>query len=210
MSLHYTRARVDRASLETTGPIRFVAASEGRQADGIDLRMAGAQLDRYRGNPVVLYGHRYWSRDDLPIGRAVGVTVEGERLLIDVEFDQADLFAVEVERKLRAGYMNAVSIGFTVTEWENENDNYWRGGVATGWELHELSVVPVPMDATAVVESGRGLTAEDITAAVRAALTPPPTTAPNPDLEGPARADLDPSAVRNLLAAFTPEEGNNE
>lgn len=151
----YTRAFIDRARAKSGEPLRFVAATEGRKADGIDLRMTGARLERFRANPVVLYGHRYFERDSLPIGKATSVDVEHGALVTEVEFDQGDEFARNVERKYREGFLNAVSIGFNVLEWESPNDDYYRGGVATGWELVEVSAVPVPMDPSAVVESGR-------------------------------------------------------
>lgn len=156
----YVRGHVDRAGLGENGPIRFVAANEGLQKDGIDLVMAGVQLDRYRANPVFGYGHRYWTREDLPIGKGDSVTVKGKQLLIDVTFDQGDPFAVEVERKYRSGYLNAVSIGFDVWKWKDGKGNYWSGGIAEEWELTELSSVPVPMDAEAVVAGGRAMRGE--------------------------------------------------
>lgn len=155
MDMGFTRAALDRAATEEGGPLRFVAATEGVQADMIDLRMSGAKLDRYRANPVFLYGHQTYGRDSLPIGRATDVHVDGTRLMIDVEFDRGDEFAARVERKYRDGFMNAVSIGFDVHAWENGVGSYWKGGVAEKWELTELSAVPVPMDAAAVVEGGR-------------------------------------------------------
>jgi HK97 family phage prohead protease len=206
VSKGFFRAHVDRASLgNQDGPITFVAATEGRKADGIDLRVAGASLERYRANPVVLYGHRHSTREDLPIGRAVRAVVEDGRILVDVEFDQGDPFAVDVERKIRAGYLNACSIGFAVTEWDGDR----RSGVAAAWELHELSIVPVPMDDQAVAVAGRELTPDDLVELIRSALArvaPPPVP---PEPEPPAPAGLDQSAARALLAAFTPEEGNN-
>lgn len=168
MTMGYTRAVIDRAATEAAGeagPIRFVAATEGVKDDNIDLRMSGAQLDRYKANPIVLYGHRYYSRDDLPIGRATDVKVDGSRLLMDVMFDTEDEFASQVERKYRGGFLNAVSIGFDVWAWEDGKGSYWMGGVAEKWELLELSAVPLPMDSAAVVESGRSA------GAVRAALS---------------------------------------
>lgn len=153
--MHYTRAYVDRDATTDDGPIRFIAATEGRKADNIDLRMTGARLDRFRSNPVVGYGHRYWTREDLPIGRGTHASVEDGKLLIDVEFDQDDDFAQRIERKYRSGFMNAVSIGFDVIRWEGGKGSYWGGGVAEEWEPYELSAVPVPMDGSAVVESGR-------------------------------------------------------
>lgn len=159
--MHYSRAYVDRETAAEAGPIRFVAATEGRKGDNIDLRMTGARLERFRSNPVFGYGHRYYGRQDLPIGRAVRTEVEGARLMIDVEFDQGDEFAREVERKYRDGFMNAVSIGFDVSRWEGNAGSYWSGGVAEEWELHELSAVPIPMDDQAVVQSGRSGLVDD-------------------------------------------------
>lgn len=153
--MHYSRAYVDREATEAGKPITFVAATEGRKADNIDLRMSGARLDRFRSNPVFGYGHRYYGRQDLPIGRAISTEIDGSLLRIAVEFDQGDEFAREVERKYRDGYMNAVSIGFDVAKWEGNNGSYWSGGVAEEWELNELSAVPIPMDGDAIVTGGR-------------------------------------------------------
>lgn len=152
----HARALVDRAATREGGPLRVVAATEGIKQDGIDLRMSGAQLERFRSNPVVGFGHAYYGRGDLPIGRASNIQVDGARLVMDVEFDQGDDFARTVERKYRDGYLSAFSIGFDVTRWADGGD-YWRGGAAEEWELLELSSVPVPLDAGAVVESGRAL-----------------------------------------------------
>lgn len=163
MTIHRALGFVDRSVLTDDSPLRVVMASEGRQADKIDLRMSGADLARFRGNPVLGYGHSYWGRTNLPIGRVKPDTllIADRQLSGDLEFDQEDPFAREVERKMRAGYINAVSIGFDVTQWESAEDSYWRGGVATKWELSELSVVPVPMDANALVTSGRSLDVTD-------------------------------------------------
>lgn len=133
-------------------PLRIVAANEGRLADGIDLRMERADLTRYLANPIIGYGHDYWGRDQLPIGRAAATVIDGAQLLIEPEFDQDDEFAVAVERKLRAGYLNAVSIGFDVHDVDEL-------GVPGRWEMFETSVVPIPMDAAALVaaRADRGL-----------------------------------------------------
>lgn len=222
MTIHRAYGHVDRAALREGAPLRVVMASEGRQADGIDLRMSGAQLDRFRGNPVLGYGHSYWGRANLPIGRVVpdSISIDGDRISGDLEFDAADEFARVVERKMRDGYLNAVSIGFEVLEWESENDNYWRGGVATKWELSELSVVPVPMDASALVTSGRSALDDPalvdvisrctdqefdrLLARLRTlagALTP---TTPDRErtLPPPPAVGINQDAARDLLAAF--------
>jgi HK97 family phage prohead protease len=222
MTMHRALGFVDRAGLTDDSPLRVVMASEGRKADKIDLRMAGADLARFKGNPVLGYGHSYWGRTNLPIGRVTpeSLTIEGTQLSGALEFDQGDEFAREVERKMRAGFLNAVSIGFDVTQWESAEDSYWRGGVATKWELSELSVVPVPMDAAALVSSGRELSDDELAelvrrfeATIRQGRGPLWLPAGNEieihphrdDPEPPAQG-VDQDAARSLLAAFAPKE----
>ncbi|MGW2591962.1 hypothetical protein ACWCXC_17085 [Streptomyces sp. NPDC001515] len=156
MTRHYLRGYVLRADNDEAadgadpGPLRIVAATAGRKGDGLNLTMDGADLGRFQSNPVVGYGHNYWGRDSLPIGRSEETWIDGDRLLMDVRFDQEDEFARTVERKYRGGYLNAFSIGFDV--WNIDD-----AGVPEGWELFEVSAVPLPMDPNAVVESGREL-----------------------------------------------------
>lgn len=225
MTIHRAYGHVDRAALREGAPLRVVMASEGRKADNIDLRMSGADLARFRANPVLGYGHSYWGRTNLPIGRVDpdSLTIDSTQLHGELAFDASDEFAVEVERKLRDGFLNAVSIGFDVLQWESAEDNYWRGGVATKWELTELSVVPVPMDAAAVVTSGRGLADPELIGALRGfseeefarlvvrlqalqnvAAGRGPLVDPE-DPPSPPAPGVTEDAARALLAAFTEE-----
>jgi HK97 family phage prohead protease len=217
MTFHRAFGFVDRSALTDDSPLRVVMASEGRMADGIDLRMSGARLERYRGNPVLGYGHRYFGRDNLPIGRVNpdSLAVEGQRMVGDLDFDQGDPFAREVERKMRSGYLNAVSIGFEVTDWEAGSR-----GIASGWELSETSVVPVPMDAAALVTSGRANDDPDdvdfwgpvirylIDESARRGLAVPHLgeafRPPTKDTPAPPAPEVDPQAARSLLAALAP------
>ncbi|WP_033818889.1 hypothetical protein [Kitasatospora sp. MBT63] len=139
------------ADAKPDGPVPFVLATEGRKADGLDLRMNTLDLARYQANPVLGYGHSYWGRDGLPIGRVDNARPDGDRLLGDLVFDPDDDFAVRVERKVRAGFLNAVSVGF-------DAHDIGRDGVPARWELFETSVVPLPMDPDAVMDAeGRAL-----------------------------------------------------
>ncbi|NUT96735.1 MAG: hypothetical protein HOY78_32410 [Saccharothrix sp.] len=131
-----------------TGPVPFVLATEGRKADGLDLRMDTLDLERYRSNPVLMYGHDYWGREGLPIGRVDDARAEDGRLLGNLVFDRADDFAATVERKIRGRFLNAVSVGFDAHDIGDD-------GVPARWELFETSVVPLPMDPDAVADDGR-------------------------------------------------------
>lgn len=149
MMRQYLRGFVVRdESTAADAPLRVVAATEGRKADGIDLRMSNVDLVRYESNPLLMYGHEYWGRDALPIGHVEDIEIDGPRMLESLMFDQDDAFAVTVERKMRNRHMNAVSIGFDAHDIGDD-------GVPARWEMFETSVVPLPMDADAVVESGR-------------------------------------------------------
>lgn len=144
----YLRARVvrddDDDKTGEDGPLRIIAATGGRKADGLNLAMDRADLDRFESNPVVMYGHDYNGRDSLPIGRADETWIEDDQLRMDITFDRDDEFAATVERKYRAGMMNTFSIGFDAYDID-------EAGVPARWELHEVSAVPIPMDASAVV-----------------------------------------------------------
>lgn len=153
MKTEFLRGFVERAVDGTVGgeagdPIWFVATTEGRKADGLDLQMDALRLERFMGNPVIGYGHNYWGRDSLPIGRGVDVEVKSPALRIHVAFDQKDAFATTVEQKVRDGYLNAMSVGFDA--WDIDEN-----GVPAAWELFESSVVPIPMDPDALAEAGR-------------------------------------------------------
>jgi len=145
----YVQRDEDTAEDSGDKPLRIVAATEGLKGDGLNLKMSGVDLARFLHNPVVGYGHSYWGRDGLPIGRSEKTWVDGEKLMMDVVFDKDDPFAVTVDRKYRGGYLNAFSIGFDVLDFDQ------KSGDVEGWELFEVSSVPLPMDADAVVDDGR-------------------------------------------------------
>lgn len=128
----------------TTGPLRFVAATSGVKGDGISLRMAGANLDRFSKSPVILWAHDY---NSVPIGRATA-WVDGDSLMADIEFDQNDSFARKIEKKYRDGFLSAVSVGFDFNRID-------RDGTVNDWQLLEISAVPVPMDPDALLARQR-------------------------------------------------------
>jgi len=134
----YMRALLEAVEGEEqeSGPIRFVASTGGVKRDGKDLRAESWRLANYRSNPVFLWAHDYMGHN-LPIGRA-DVTVDGERLIASVVFDQEDEFARRVERKYRRGFLNAVSVGWGETDG--------------GYDLLDISAVPVPGDPDALME----------------------------------------------------------
>lgn len=144
-------------SVTPDGIHTFIASSEGVKRDGLDIRMDGIKYDNYMRNPVVLWAHDYRGQR-LPIGRVEALELDGngKKMRAHVQFDMADPFAAEVDRKYRDRYLSAVSVGWDTVEQE--------GNIITKAELLDLSAVPVPGDADALIERQRAYYAEELAA----------------------------------------------
>lgn len=105
-------------------------------------------LDNYKKNPVLLYAHDY---SQLPIGRT-NPYMDGGKLKFDVEFVPKEIypFAGTVEAMVELGFLNAVSVGFKPLDMD--------GTRIKRSELLELSIVPIPANAEALIErKGMGM-----------------------------------------------------
>lgn len=120
-------------------------ASVDRERDTIAVE--GWRLENYRRNPVVLWAHSY---RDLPVGRAVEVSVADGRLTSVAEFPTREVnpFADTVYQMLRSGYLRATSVGFAPVKWVYNQER--RGVDFLEQELLEYSVVPVPANPEAL------------------------------------------------------------
>ena len=99
-------------------------------------------LENYKKNPVLLYAHDY---AQLPIGRT-NPYMDGGKLKFDVEFVPKEIypFAGTVEAMVELGFLNAVSVGFKPLDMD--------GTRIKRSELLELSIVPIPANAEALIE----------------------------------------------------------
>jgi HK97 family phage prohead protease len=128
--------------------VRFTISTPAADRDNDTIAVEGWQLDAYRRNPVVLFGHDYGS---LPIARAVDVGVERGVLVATAEFPPSGLyeFADTCLGMLKAGFLSACSVGFRPLKLVR---NEVRGGLDfIEQELLEFSVVPVPANPQALV-----------------------------------------------------------
>lgn len=147
--MFHTRALLDREFIradDPEAPMRFVASTEGVARDGLVIEAAGWELDNYRRNPVVLWGHDYRGR--LPIGRSEPF-IDGPRLMADITFDPGDEFARAVRGKYERGYLNAVSVGWDPKEVKPSADRKTAPRIVRA-ELLDISAVSVPVDLEAL------------------------------------------------------------
>ena len=126
--------------LEEDGIIEAVASFETEDRDGDVVMVNGIDLKNFKKNGPVLWSHRA----DLPaIGRVTKTWVDGKRLMMKILFDKLDPFAAEISRKVKDGFIKALSIGFMFLEAEGQK--------ITKSELLEVSFVNIPANPNATV-----------------------------------------------------------
>jgi len=124
------------------------------------------RLDRFKSNPVVLFGHR--SRE-LPIGIATRCEIVNGQLECTLRFVTEDKnpLAEQVWKMVRDGELRAVSVGFVPNTVRVEKRDGRDTYVLADNELHEISVVPIPANPEALSK----MKAKAIAAAVKNATT---------------------------------------
>lgn len=115
------------------------------------LDLSGADLSRLIGGPV-LDGHRSeTTRDQLGVIEAAEIRPEG--LWVRIKF-RSNEPAQAVMADVRDGTLRWLSIGYTVQKWAETRDGAQRVKTATAWTALEVSIVPIPADATAHFRNG--------------------------------------------------------
>ncbi len=124
-----TKAATDSGSFEVV----ISTADVDRQGESVNQN--GWDLSRYMENPVVLWGHDYYS---LPIGVCDSISLEEGKLVARGRFapEEANPFAQQVRRLYDLKIVRATSVGFIALEMV--------GNEITKAELLEFSFVPVP------------------------------------------------------------------
>lgn len=137
--------------------VSFIASTANADRYGDVINQRGWDLSKYRKNPVILLNH---NANALPIGRGEVDVVDGE-LMVDVEFDIEDPQAKEIARKTKAGFLNAVSVGFNPIDatprnmLEKSHPAYGQSGqYFDRAELLEISIVTIPANGEAVASKG--------------------------------------------------------
>lgn len=128
-------AKTKAASDEDTGTFEVCISTNDIDRHGDVIDQSGWSFERYMKNPVVLWGHDYWS---LPIGVTEDIRVEDGKCIAKGRFapESANPFAQQVRKLYDAGIVRATSVGFIAIEE--------KGNLITKAELLEFSFVPVP------------------------------------------------------------------
>lgn len=116
-------------------------------------KVTGWKLANYNANPIILFNHNDGSGSNshvLPIGKGRAyLNADKSALMVDIEFDEDDDFARQVESKVAKGIISAVSVRYRLTPgkfWENS-----KGGIdSEEQELLEISIVNIPGNQRAV------------------------------------------------------------
>ncbi len=115
------------------------------------LDLSGADLSRLIGGPV-LDGHRSeTTRDQLGVIEAAEIRPEGLWVRLKFRSNEA---AQAVMADIANGTLRGLSIGYTVQKWAETRNGAQRIKTATAWTALEVSIVPIPADATAHFRNG--------------------------------------------------------
>ena len=124
-----------------SGKFEVIASSESVDRQGEIVVQEGIDIKNYMQNPVILFGHDYWS---LPISKATEIVRQAGKTVVRGVFASAEAnpLAQQVRKLYEEGILKAVSIGFIPMEY--------NGNQITKSELLELSFVPVPANPEAL------------------------------------------------------------
>ena len=135
------------AEKTVTDPMNTVVISTSSlNSYGSRVLTSGIDIAQYQRNPVLLYMHRRYSREDAPIGRVENVRVDGDRLLGDLVFDEKDDFGKKVAQKWADGFLRMVSAGLSIVELSDDPIHLLPGQkrmTITKSKLDEVSVVDI-------------------------------------------------------------------
>ena len=140
--------------------LEFAGSTEDVDRMGDIIRADGWVLKQFKKNPVFMWIHDY---SQPPIGRGLKVWMDKEtkKLMFRIEYASAEIyeFADTIYKLYKGGFLHAVSVGFIPLEWEGKSEENpspkWEGNIFTKQELLELSAVPVPANANALIVSAR-------------------------------------------------------
>jgi HK97 family phage prohead protease len=140
---------------------RFCITSEREDREGDVVLVSGADLSDHRRNPVVLANHdtkALVGKTESPDGLyTVESRPELKKMFATIHFQQANELGVQAYQLVRDGFLRATSIGFQIRKSTQRGTARTKGGrpplLISEWSLAEISLVPVPMNPDAVMDT---------------------------------------------------------
>jgi HK97 family phage prohead protease len=136
--------------------VKFIASDPTPDRQGDILEPGGCDLKNFRSNPVLLWQHR----PDSPVARAVSISANSRAVEALAQFpdEGTDETADRVYKMIKAGVVNAVSVGFLPLA----SSPLPKGGSRfTKWELLEVSFVSIPANPSAVILARSALSEQE-------------------------------------------------
>jgi len=138
--------------------VTAIASKEIKDRDGDIVRVDGIDIKNFKKNPVILFAHDHYG---LPIAKAIKIWKEDNKfLMVTMKFADAETnpLAETVYKLIKNNYLKALSIGFRIDFDKAERLPSSNGERYPGWdfkstELFEISVVPVPANPAALIQS---------------------------------------------------------
>lgn len=121
------------------GRFKMIISTNAKDRSGEIVDQSGWELDHYKNNPVVLWGHDY---NLMPVGVTDSIYLNDKDQLIAEGRWAPTAFAQELRQLYDAKILHAASVGFIVKEME--------GKTITRGELIEWSFVSVPANPEAI------------------------------------------------------------
>ena len=137
-------------------PISFILSDESINKSGYRIITGGIRLEEFKANPIMFYNHLRrgnWDNNPLPIGKWENVRVKGKQILADARFHLQDEFAKSVYLKVKAGILNAASVGIGVIKTSSDAKDLEKGQTRSSIVdslLMECSVVDIPRNGGAM------------------------------------------------------------
>jgi hypothetical protein len=130
-----------------------------RWIEGLDVTADAVDLSRMQAGAPVLNAHRGDALADV-IGVVERAWIEAGRGYATVRFSEREDVA-PIVADVAAGILRNISVGYSVSQWREDEVGGMTRRTAVRWQPMEISFVPIPADAASQV---RGLGTDDVRA----------------------------------------------
>lgn len=123
-----------------------IISTEKVNCYGARVLTAGINIEQYKKNPVLLYMHERWGRENAPIGRVDNLRVDNKRLIGTPVFDLNDPSAKLIADKWDNDFLRMVSPRLEIIEYSEAPEMLVAGQTRptiTRCKLAEVSVVDI-------------------------------------------------------------------